>query len=302
MTTGKNKRRSPNEHAAREVHCLNDTGFGGGDPVLARLASDAHSLTPIACAAELTISSREIAELLNSRHDKVKQSIERLAARKLIGVPPLGEYLDSLGRRAYEYRVGKRDSYLIVAQLSPEFTARVVDRWQQLEHQAGSRSRAFWVPETLPDALRLAADLAERNARLTQTVQAQASDVAALRRITASEGSVFVTDAAKALKIGPRRLAAWLDANSWTYRRAGGPQIAHQAVIYRGLLEHAETSIELKDGTLKLVTRVRVTAKGMAELARKFAAAAAYTSDSWVPAVTDVTNAKPIPKKTEVVA
>ena len=30
------------------------------------------------------------------------------------------------------YHVGKRDSYIIVAQLSPEFTARIVDRWQAL--------------------------------------------------------------------------------------------------------------------------------------------------------------------------
>lgn len=31
------------------------------------------------------------------------------------------------------FRIGKRDSYVIVAQLSPEFTARLVDRWQALE-------------------------------------------------------------------------------------------------------------------------------------------------------------------------
>jgi hypothetical protein len=39
----------------------------------------------------LTMSSKEIAELLESRHDKVKQSIERLADRGVIDVPPMGE-------------------------------------------------------------------------------------------------------------------------------------------------------------------------------------------------------------------
>jgi phage regulator Rha-like protein len=34
------------------------------------------------------------------------------------------------------YVVNKRDSYVVVAQLSPEFTARLVDRWQELEAQA----------------------------------------------------------------------------------------------------------------------------------------------------------------------
>jgi phage regulator Rha-like protein len=79
------------------------------------------------------MSSREIAELVDSRHDKVKQSIERLAERGVITLPPLGEYLDVLGRPAKHYLVGKRDSYVVVAQLSPEFTARLVDRWQELE-------------------------------------------------------------------------------------------------------------------------------------------------------------------------
>lgn len=90
----------------------------------------------------VTMSSREIADLVGSRHDKVKQSIERLAARidntgkPVIDLPPLGEYLDSLGRPATEYLVSKRDSFIVVAQLCPEFTAALVDRWQILEEQA----------------------------------------------------------------------------------------------------------------------------------------------------------------------
>ena len=92
----------------------------------------------------MRMTSREIAELVGSRHDKVKQSIERLATEKenkpaVICLPPLGEYLDSLGRPASEYifsgEQGKRDSIVVVAQLSPEFTARLVDRWQELESQ-----------------------------------------------------------------------------------------------------------------------------------------------------------------------
>ncbi len=30
---------------------------------------------------------------------------------------------------------GKRDSIIVVAQLSPEFTARLVDRWKELEEE-----------------------------------------------------------------------------------------------------------------------------------------------------------------------
>jgi phage regulator Rha-like protein len=80
------------------------------------------------------MTSLEIADLVDSRHDKVKQSIERLAERGAISHPPMGDGPKSTnGVVTKVYLIGKRDSYVIVAQLSPEFTARLVDRWQELE-------------------------------------------------------------------------------------------------------------------------------------------------------------------------
>lgn len=109
-----------------------------------------------------TMTSHEIAELVESRHDKVKQSIERLAERGAIHLPPMAEYKINgspiRGIVGKEYRIGKRDSYVIVAQLSPEFTARLVDRWQELEAAATPapvvmrprrcfcKTRRFWSP------------------------------------------------------------------------------------------------------------------------------------------------------------
>lgn len=51
--------------------------------------------------SSLSMTSREIADLVDSRHDKVKQSIERLATDKenkpaVICLPQLVEYLDNL--------------------------------------------------------------------------------------------------------------------------------------------------------------------------------------------------------------
>ncbi|KPX26005.1 putative phage-related protein [Pseudomonas syringae pv. delphinii] len=84
-----------------------------------------------------TMSSQEIADLVGSRHDKVKQSIERLVERGTISQPPMGDGPRSAnGVVVQEYHVCKRDSFIVVAQLSPEFTAALVDRWQELEDQA----------------------------------------------------------------------------------------------------------------------------------------------------------------------
>lgn len=81
------------------------------------------------------MSSREIADLLECRHDNVKRTIERLADRGVIELPPLVE-IRTATNPGTAYLIGKRDSYVIVAQLSPEFTARLVDRWQELEEAA----------------------------------------------------------------------------------------------------------------------------------------------------------------------
>lgn len=97
--------------------------------------------TSLVNKSQLTMSSREIAELVGSRHDKVKQSIERLAKNKVITLPPLGIYenINNLGFKIKsEYYIfngeqGKRDSIIVIAQLCPKYTARIVDRWQELE-------------------------------------------------------------------------------------------------------------------------------------------------------------------------
>ncbi|ALU90034.1 Phage DNA binding protein Roi [Herbaspirillum rubrisubalbicans M1] len=145
-----------------------------------------------------TMSSREIAELVNSRHDKVKQSIERLAAREVIALPPMGEYLDGLGRPASEYRVCKRDSYVIVAQLSPEFTARLVDRWQELELGAN-------IPGTFAAALRLAADQHEQLERHAAQIAQQAPKVALAESICRTDAVCKMGVFAKTIGWGPNR-------------------------------------------------------------------------------------------------
>lgn len=80
-----------------------------------------------------TMSSREVADLVESRHDDVKRSIERLALKEIIQQPPMAEVKNSQGQTVSVYLLNKRDSYVVVAQLSPQFTAKLVDRWQELE-------------------------------------------------------------------------------------------------------------------------------------------------------------------------
>lgn len=86
-----------------------------------------------------TMSSLEIAGLVESRHDSVKRTIERCVEGGVIVQPPMvdEQSADSMGRlrSTQVYHLDKRSSLIVVAQLSPEFTARIVDRWQELEAQ-----------------------------------------------------------------------------------------------------------------------------------------------------------------------
>ncbi len=166
----------------------------------------------------LTMSSREIAELLGARHDNVKRTIERLAERSVISYPPTEEYRDTTGRRATEYRLDKRSSLIVVAQLSPEFTARVVDRWQELEAQlVASRPR-------LPDftnpvlAARAWADEVELKLLAQQRVVELAPKAEALDVIASADGSFTLTATAKNLGVPPRHFINTLVRAGVLYR------------------------------------------------------------------------------------
>ena len=90
------------------------------------------------------MNSIEIAELIESRHTDIKRSIKRLAEKGVIRQPPMAfsERINNLGFKVkdeiyvFKGEQGKRDSIIVVAQNCPEFTARLVDRWQELEKQA----------------------------------------------------------------------------------------------------------------------------------------------------------------------
>lgn len=84
----------------------------------------------------MTMTSLEISELVKSNHADVRRSIERLTERGVISLQPTAEVKIQKERREETvsvYVLPERDTYIVVAQLSPEFTAKLVDRWRELE-------------------------------------------------------------------------------------------------------------------------------------------------------------------------
>lgn len=183
--------------------------------------------------SEPTMSSREIADLVESRHDNVKVAIERLAERGVIEFPATQE-IPTATKPVTEYRVSKRDSYIIVAQLSPEFTARLVDRWQELEY--GQAAPAFKVPATFSDALRLAAEQAEQLEAQAKQIEQQKPAVEFVGRYVEATGSKGFREVAKLLRANEREFRNWLlDRHIMYY--LGGRMMPRQAHIETGRFE-----------------------------------------------------------------
>lgn len=169
-----------------------------------------------------TMSSREIGVLVESRHSDVIRSIERLMESGDIGRYAPTPYTHQQNNQTYmEYLVGKRDSYVIVAQLSPAFTARLVDRWQELEAMQANQAPAFQIPTTLSGALRLAAEQAETIEQQQARLALQAPAVAFVDRYVEAKSSKNLSDVAKILGLNPHAFIETLSIDQIIFKRGG---------------------------------------------------------------------------------
>jgi anti-repressor protein len=112
----------------------------------------------------------------------------------------------------------------------------------------------------------------EARAAAAEKIAAEAQeDARAFGVISKSDGSVCMTDAAKALHHRPKDLIDYLKSHSWIYRRAGGDHwVAYQTRIQAGDLEHKVTTVLRADGTEKITEQVKITPQGLAKLAKLF--------------------------------
>jgi len=113
----------------------------------------------------VTMSSREIAELTGKEHYNVMRDIRSMLQE--LGKDAFsfeGIYLDAYGREKPCFHLPRREVEILLTGYSIPLRAKVIDRLHELEEQA--KGAAFRVPQSLPEALRLAAELAEKNQHL----------------------------------------------------------------------------------------------------------------------------------------
>lgn len=217
----------------------------------------------------ITMSSVDIAALTGKQHKHVIRDIKNMLDELQKDGPVLGHVREERDGRGYiaSIHLDRELTETLITGYSVVLRRRVIQRLHELEQQPQL------IPQTLPEALRLAADLAEQNSHLRLVVQDQAPKIEALALISSANGTMCLTDAAKHLKVQRKRLLEWLKANRWIYRRENSARwVAYQPRLAAGLLDHKVSVIGTEEnGDQRLASQVRVTPKGLTALAEKVA-------------------------------
>lgn len=134
----------------------------------------------LSIAQTLTMSSREIAELTGKRHDHVLADCRKMfEALNIQSADFSADYKDSKGRVYQEFLLDQDLTMTLVMGYSIELRHKVAKRWRELEEQAKKPA----IPQTYPDALRLAAELAEEKQRLALVNKKQEEEIHCLQNL-----------------------------------------------------------------------------------------------------------------------
>lgn len=232
-----------------------------------------NEITNITGGAALTMTSIEIATLCEKRHDNVVRDIKIMCeALNLDLLKFEGIYTDAHGRDQKCIHLPKRETMILVSGYKTEFRAKIIDRLEMLEKKETAPALDLNNPAMLRHLL---LENVEKVLSLDADVKELTPLAASYNHLTRSDGTMCVTDAAKALNQKPKDLFLWLQANRWIYRRAGnGHWVGYQAKIQSGMVDHRLEEVTTQSGT-KIKEQVRITAKGMARLGEVFALEAA---------------------------
>ena len=232
------------------------------------------SLVKLDCNVQ-KMSSREIAELCNKRHDNVMADIKKMLSELSLAAPEFSgtAFVDGPNNSKREIQVFnllKRETLILVSGYNIELRARIIDRWAELESQAQHQPLDPMQTLSDPNALRgLLLGYSEKVITLEAKVDEMQPDVDAFDRIAKADGSLCLTDTAKALQMRPKDFISLLNQKQWIYKRTGSAHyVGYQDKVQSGYLEHKVTEVSRSDGSSKITEQVRVTPKGLTKLSR----------------------------------
>nr|WP_313091604.1 phage antirepressor KilAC domain-containing protein [Moraxella sp. CTOTU48268] len=212
-----------------------------------------------------TMSSREIAQLCQKPHDNVLKLIRSLIDGGIVKSTTPHQYMHPQNGQWYtEFLSDKRDSLVVVARLSPEFTAAVIDRWQELETQNNALPN-FADPV---QAARAWADAMERQQQAIAQVAELQPKAQALDAITHAKGNSNIRDTAKALGAKQSDFISWCLKHGWLYRDDCERLKAYANRIQQGFMAQKSVLYRGSDSTERATMQPMFTPKGLTHLAK----------------------------------
>ncbi len=145
--------------------------------------------------------------------------------------------------------------------MSPEFTARLVDRWRELE---GATAK---IPQTFSEALRLAADLEDQKAELEKQLALAAPKVEFADRVGEASG-ILIGNFAKVVGIGPNKRFAWMCDHKILIASGARRNVPMQEYMDRGYFTVKETAVNTNHG-IQISFTTKITGRGQQWLTRK---------------------------------
>ncbi|MDC4765196.1 phage regulatory protein/antirepressor Ant [Acinetobacter baumannii] len=211
---------------------------------------------------QLTMSSREIADLTSKRHPDVKRDIEVMVEQLNLDVSKFAHnYFDSMNRQQTEYALDKELTTCLISGYNVQLRMAIIKRWTELE-----QATQIKLPSTYKEALLALVVAEEEKEQLALQVASQQQVIEVIQPkadvydiISNSENTYTIRVAAKLLKKRPKDLTEWLIDNRWMYGRS--------ASTYRPAAQHDRNHLKLVAS--QYGTQVRVTGKGLVWIARK---------------------------------
>ncbi|GAO68648.1 phage antirepressor KilAC domain-containing protein [Comamonas sp. E6] len=174
--------------------------------------------TMTAAAVPLTMSSREIAELTGKELGHVNRDI-RAMLDSLQDDPELEHVREDQDGRGYTtaFQLGRELTYTLLAGYNVVLRRRVIARWQELEAQQAPK-----LPQTMAQALRLAAEQAEQIEAQQEQLALAAPKVAFVDRyVAATSGEKGFREVCKLLGANEHEFSEFLARAKIMYRLAG---------------------------------------------------------------------------------
>ncbi|KGH29243.1 phage antirepressor KilAC domain-containing protein [Comamonas thiooxydans] len=181
-------------------------------------------------AVPLTMSSRDIAELTGKDHFHVMRDLRAMHGQlgTMFG-GSIHPWIHPQNGQTYdEYLLDKDTSLTLLLGYDPVARMKVVKRWQELEAQQAPK-----LPQTMAQALRLAAEQAEQIEAQQEQLALAAPKVEYVDRYVAANGSMGFRQVAKLLQANEHEFRAWLQDAKIMYR-LGNEWTAYQNHIEAG--------------------------------------------------------------------